>query len=146
MPQFGKMKGMWRCHDLLAHLMDLGDQGEFTGMQAVVAQGLRAVHQVAIDHGKWSYAVQMLPMSDALGRPAFGGSEQELESIQAYRKGLADLRAKGAGTDKEEEKPPRKGDGKGETQYTKKQWQEWRKKQKGDGEGGDPSTTPIEYL
>ena len=60
---------------------------------ALATQACKAVHQVALDQGKWSTATLLLPLEDPLGRDDFAGEEAEMKDVHAYRKALDELRA-----------------------------------------------------
>ena len=88
------MKGLWRVDHALAEVIQLQDQGDHTHAQAYVCQLRKALHQVALDHGDWTIASKLLPTKDPLDRPAFGGTEKELQAIHAYQKSIRELKTK----------------------------------------------------
>lgn len=81
---------------------------------------------MAFDGGSWVTAALLLPVPDPMGRAEFGGDEDELEAIYAYRKALTALRkqkegAEGLDDEGEDEVP----------EATKKNWKKtgwWQKK------------------
>ena len=54
---------------------------------------MRAIHQVAIDHGSWNTATALLPIADPLSRAEFGGTRKDLAAVYAYQESLAKLRS-----------------------------------------------------
>ena len=49
------------------------------------------MHQFALDGGNWRIAWELALLPDPFGGAAFGGSEEELTIIAAYKKSHADL-------------------------------------------------------
>ena len=105
--KFGKMTGLWRCQFILCELLDIYNEvgsEETAPLGAVIVQSIKCLHQVALDHGDWSTAQWLLPTPDPSGRSDFGGDEQELRWIHAYKKSMKDLKAKVAKAEEEEDK------------------------------------------
>ena len=100
--KFGKMQGLWRCLHLLCELMDMFEAletQEMAPLGALLVQAIKCLHQVGIDHGDWSTAQWLLPIPDPSGRSEFGGDEDELTWIHAYKKSIKELRSKMAWQD-----------------------------------------------
>ena len=93
LPTFGKMKGLWRCLHLMSDILQLLEGEETDQAIGLTVQGLKALHQVALDSGGSDTALLLLPDEDPLARPAFGGEEAELEAAYRYKKSLRELRA-----------------------------------------------------
>ena len=113
LPVFGKLRGLWRCYYLLTEILTAHDAGEHDIVGALVVQGLKSLHQVALDHGGWENAQLLLPYPDPLGRLEFGGEEGELEAIHKYRKSTKELKARHNTTeapDDDHEEPPHRQD------------------------------------
>jgi hypothetical protein len=94
LPVFGKMRGLWRCHLIMAEALQHLAENRQEHAGAVLSLGLQAVHQAAIDRGDWSTSTLLLPWEDPLSRQVFGAGERELEEIHAYRKALRELQTR----------------------------------------------------
>ena len=92
LPTFGKMRGLWRIHNALSEIHQLQMGGRADQASAFTVQLLRALHQVAIDHGEWHTALKLLPHKDPLERETFGGTEQDLQAVYAYQESLNKLK------------------------------------------------------
>eukprot|EP00929_Paragymnodinium_shiwhaense_P109643 TRINITY_DN7611_c0_g2_i2.p2 TRINITY_DN7611_c0_g2~~TRINITY_DN7611_c0_g2_i2.p2 ORF type:complete len:428 (-),score=116.78 TRINITY_DN7611_c0_g2_i2:726-1985(-) len=92
MPQFGRMRGLWRTHHMFAEALELMEANKHVHARAYVIQCLKALHQTALDNGDWRHAALIVPTPDPLHRPAFGGDEQELSWIHAYHKSMKELK------------------------------------------------------
>ena len=64
---------------------------------ALRVQGQKRLPQYGLDNGEWSSASLLWPEPDALSSEAFGGSEQEMRRIHAYKKAVSELRSKNRG-------------------------------------------------
>ena len=90
--------------------------------QALLAQTMKAMEQVAISNGSWKAAWPLTGVRDPYSRRAFAGDERETEIVAAYITELEALetkvRARGgarasSGNDSEDEHPPQAaGEGK----------------------------------
>ena len=77
---------------LLAEALQAFFEGHTAMGIATLVQLLKALHQVAIDGENWDSALHMLPYQDPLASDEFGGEEEELETIAAYRKAVKELK------------------------------------------------------
>ena len=66
------MKGLWRCHYLLQEVLQLLVEKDHEHTLALLVQGSKALHQVALDRGSWQNAALFLPPPDPLGESLFG--------------------------------------------------------------------------
>ena len=64
--------------------------------RAYLVQCLKALHQVAVDHGKWETADLMLPLGEGQDLVHFAGSEREMQAVHGYKKAMTELK-KGQG-------------------------------------------------
>ena len=58
----------------------------------MVCQLVKAVHQAALDGGRWSVARHLAATEDPLQAAEHGGQPAEMEAISVYTKAMADLR------------------------------------------------------
>ena len=72
---FTRMTGLWRVHHALSEILQLQAERRHGAATGFVAQLLKAVSQVAIDHGSWDTARLLLPTPDPLWTVDFGGEE-----------------------------------------------------------------------
>ena len=123
---FGKMRGLHRCHGMLAELFQLQLEGKTDHAAAYTVQAMKVLHQVAIDGGSWASAELLLPLGEGIEVSHFGGSEKEMVAIHAYHKALKELKAshtKAQEPDADEEEAP-KAEGAGNSKKKKGQWTE----------------------
>ena len=109
---WGKFKTLQRSHYLLAQVFQKLDTGDVLAGQALCVQGMKAMHQSALDQGSFEAAWLLTGLPDPLKKEKFGGEPEELEVISQYMKALEDVakRSKPAGGgDDEEEKGPKGG-------------------------------------
>eukprot|EP00973_Karenia_brevis_P005077 698105-Karenia_brevis.AAC.1 len=59
---------------------------------AFLVQTGKSIHQTALDGGSWSNAVLLIPSSDPLGEPSFGGQETKLRAVHQHKKSLRELK------------------------------------------------------
>ena len=91
---WGRQKLMQRMHFMLGEIFTRLDRGEALEAQALTAQCMKAVHQAALDDGKWQVAWHSTSLRDPLRPERFAGSEKEIEAISAYIKAQDDLEQK----------------------------------------------------
>ena len=92
------MMGLWRCHYVASEIAQLGLDSKPEHATALAVQLCKALLQVAIDGGNWTNAIWLLPFEDPLGQEEFGGEEEELAEIHAYRKATSELKTKALAT------------------------------------------------
>ena len=95
------MKGLWRCHWMLANIIQSHIEGNPEFALAFACQSMKCLHQVALDQGGWQVAHLLLPEEDPLAPEEFGGDPEELQAAQAFRSALSELK-KAKSTEKEE--------------------------------------------
>ena len=91
-PRFGKMKGLWRCHWILAQVVQAHIEGRTDYGIAFAVQGMKCLHQVALNSGGWQIGHLLLPEEDPLSPEEFGGDPEELMAAQSYKTALDDLK------------------------------------------------------
>ena len=92
--QFGRLRGLLRCHFAAAEALQEYLTGRPDHMAAQVALLMQALHQVALDAGAWDNAQMILVHPDPLTRPEFGAGPEIMSEIAAYRKAIAELQKK----------------------------------------------------
>jgi hypothetical protein len=92
LPRFGKMKGLWRAHWMMANVVQAHLEGDPDYAAAWAVQSMKCLHQVALNSGGWQVGHLLLPEEDPLGQEEFGGSPEELMAAQAYRSAIDELR------------------------------------------------------
>ena len=92
LPKFGKMKGLWRAHWILAMILEKIRRGETDLAAAWCVQGSRCIYQVALDRGVWSTASLLLPEQDPLVADSSGGTLEELMAAHAWQSATAELK------------------------------------------------------
>ena len=103
LPRFGKMKGLWRTYYHLAHLLDTFESGQPNQVRAEIVQGMKAVLQVGVDQGDWTSGSLLMPYVDPISQSPFGGTEEEMQAVMKYRKGMKELKTKLKEKDKDDE-------------------------------------------
>ena len=88
---FHKMRGMYRMHAVLGHVLKALKNDQKGDATVLVVQMMKALHQVYLDGGDWRSAVLYLPVPDPLARKEFGGAEEEIEVIATYWKAMVEL-------------------------------------------------------
>ena len=106
--QFGKMRGLHRCHKLFSEIVQLEAQGKSAHAWALAIQCCKCLHQVALDGGDWSNADLLIPIAEGLDTGKFGGTERELAAVHSYRKAVKELQRnhRGANQQHQEEQEP----------------------------------------
>ena len=89
--RFGKLRSLAKVHMWFAQMCQLLLEGQSDHGLAFGIQCMKALHQCGLDGGSWETADLMIPISDTLDLANFGGTEQELHDIHAYRKSLKEL-------------------------------------------------------
>ncbi len=89
--QWGRIRGLQRCHYHVGHAMALLLRGEQVQAEAYLALLLRALHQVCLDGGAWDTAALFMPAADPIDKERFGGSHAQLEVVAAYREAIKKL-------------------------------------------------------
>lgn len=100
-PQFGRLRGLLRCHHAAAEALQEYLQGRPDHMAAMVCLMMQALHQVALDQGSWQNAQLIMVHPDPLSRPEFGADPALMQNISAYRRALTDLQRRQKGKDKD---------------------------------------------
>ena len=90
----GKMKGLHCCHYHVARAVALILDGKAMEGAAYLCQLLRALHQVALDHGNWSTGSLLLPFKDPVYMEQFGATERELEAVVGYKEAMKKITTK----------------------------------------------------
>ena len=119
---WGKLRGLQRCHYHLSRVLSLLLKGENKQGQAYLVQ---------LDGGHWRTASLILPVRDPIFTEEFGATERELEAVSSYQEAIGRLkygrRSQWYDQDgwyKDADKPDPKG--KGKDKGKKKPW--WAKK------------------
>ncbi len=120
-PQFGRLRGLYRCHYACAEALQEYLAGRPDHMAAQVALLLQCLHQVALDAGEWQNGALVMMHPDPLSRPEFGAGQTEMARIAAYRRALADLHKKQGGP-KADEKDEHEDAGDKKSGKGKKKW------------------------
>ena len=76
--------------EILGAMME--NQGDYA--MALTVQASKAVFQASLDNGTWETGCLLWPFPDPLGGPEFGGQENEMQAVYAYKKALAELKVK----------------------------------------------------
>ena len=97
------MTGLWRVHFALSKMLALAEMKQGDQLACVIAQCLKAVHQVALDDGSWSNAVLLLPWQDPLARDLWAGEDGEMATAARYSRAIRDLQLKVQTTDLQNE-------------------------------------------
>ena len=91
---WGRHRTLFRMHVLLGAILQLLLKGEALQAQALTVQGLKSVHQSALDQGSWQNAWLLTGLADPTQRQRFAGEEHEMEIIAQYSKTLDELEKK----------------------------------------------------
>ena len=137
------MVGLWRTLFALAHILDSIKEGTAEHASAEVVQNMKALLQVALDRGSWDNAALLIPTPDPLARPAFGGEESELQSVQSFPKALRDLQSGHQGASHTDTPTPAVNPDKAEKARKEKERKEAAKAGEGKGKknkGGEQGT------
>ena len=82
---FSKCKAMGRAAWILLHVVQAADRWETADAPAAVAiQGIKALHQYALDSQEWRLGWQMTGLKDPYGRLKFANLEEEVEDIAGF--------------------------------------------------------------
>ena len=95
---FGSASGLFRSHYYVSHALHTAlVDGNVPLALGELIQLLKALHQAALDSGRWRTACHMCILPDPLGRQEFGGSQTEMQTISTYQAALGKLRVAVAG-------------------------------------------------
>ena len=111
---FGQNTSLFRSHFLISAAMDeiLLRKKLMPGLALILA-GLSAMHQAAMDNGRWGTAMTLTPTPDPLGVPLFAGTPDDIDGAATYLDRMASLASKvhaggkGSGKQKDDEGNPR---------------------------------------
>jgi hypothetical protein len=92
--RFQRNRGLLRIHYMLSEILGAMMENKGDYAMALTVQASKAVFQASLDDGKWDTAAFLWPFPDPLGGPEFGGQENEMQAVYAYRKALAELKLK----------------------------------------------------
>ena len=95
---FGKMRGLHKCHTMFSTVLQLQIAGEHKHATAYTVQALKALHQVALDQGRWDAAELLLLLGETQDLANFGGTEGEMVAIHGFQKALRELKSSHART------------------------------------------------
>jgi len=89
---FGPHTGLFRIHYFISVIMDVTvtQQKPLEGMARLV-QLSKAVHQAALDGGRWALAAGLTGSADPLAVPTFSGLAEELEGLATYQEAMDKL-------------------------------------------------------
>jgi hypothetical protein len=96
--RFQRMRGMYRVYVMIGDILDHATHGRHAISSALLCQAHKAILQMALDGGGWESARLLWPAppeTEVNEAAEFGGSEQEMQKVQQYRKAVSDLKAKG---------------------------------------------------
>ncbi len=93
--RFGRLRGLWRCHNMLSEILQRQITGEHQIASAMVVQMQKVLVQVSVDMGNWDTAQLLWPLADMEETIAFGGGESEMRAAHRYKKALAELKGTG---------------------------------------------------
>ena len=103
-----RLRSLHKVFVLLVAVFEHVDAGRQRVARALLVQGMKALHQVALDNGSWTHGWALTGLVYPDRPRQFGGSERELEVISAYQRALDDLakrtKADGKGGDDEQKK------------------------------------------
>lgn len=88
---WGRMTGSQRIHYFISKALELLLKEEVERGAAMLAQLLRAIHQMNLDNGSWEDAAAYMPGGDPLEKAEFAGDESEVEIIAARREAMSKL-------------------------------------------------------
>jgi len=114
-PTFGPNTSLFRSHFMLATALDQALLHNHPKIYVAMCVALLpALHQAALDHGRWQVASQMVPMRDPLARVEFAGDPKRLHRTLSHYEKLLKLKKSlkttgGGGKDEEEEVAPPAG-------------------------------------
>ena len=92
---FGHHTSLLRAHYHIAAALDrIILQGEVLSGIAMAVNAMRAIHQAALDNGKWDTAILMVSTPDPLEQVQFAGEPDEMGRIAAYQDAFLKLKAK----------------------------------------------------
>ena len=92
---FGHHTSLLRAHYYIAAALDrIILQGEILPGVAMAINAMRAIHQAALDNGKWDTANLMVSTPDPLETIQFAGEPDEMGRIAAYQDAFLKLKAK----------------------------------------------------
>lgn len=82
---WGKPRGLGRCYQMFGNLLKVMKQGHFSVAAAYCAASMMALHQVALDKGKWrkGWLPSGLPMT-LYGKKKVAGTFRQLEQVAGY--------------------------------------------------------------
>ena len=76
---------------MLSKMLTLAEEQKGELLAGTLVQGLKALHQVALDGGSWSNAVLPLPYDDPLTRDLWAGDELEMQTAVKFTRSVKDL-------------------------------------------------------
>ena len=85
---WGRHRSLFRLHVLLGAILQLLLKGESPQAQALTVQGLKSVHQSALDQGSWQNAWLLTGLADPTRRQRIVDDEREMECGARYLKTL----------------------------------------------------------
>ena len=91
---WGQLTGLRRVMEILIAVYEKLRAEKTDAALGLTLQGIKAVHQVTLDHGAWHTAWHMTTLQDPTRRPDFAGDVGELSTIAAYVNATADLKKK----------------------------------------------------
>ena len=97
---FDRFRSVGRLGYLLTEAMDfaeepgMNDKERLMVVRAMLAQGLKACHQFALDQGSWRAAWPLTMLRDPYRQTGFGGTEPELNLVAGLLKAEDDLRTR----------------------------------------------------
>jgi hypothetical protein len=95
--RFGRMKGMLRLYVMIGDILDHSLNGRHLVTSALLIQAQKCLLQMALDGGLWDNGRLLWPEPDPFEQVEFGGLEEEMSRVHAYRKAINDLKSRGKG-------------------------------------------------
>jgi len=94
-PSFAKNTSLYRVHHMLSEALDVALVNRKPKQCIAMCIGLsQAIHQAAVDNGRWTLADELVIMRDPLAPVEFAGIPKHLHMVMSRQEAMLKLRAK----------------------------------------------------